>query len=167
MQTACQHTKSPVRLTFFLLLIPLLTACSLADPLLRETHRADSSHYVAAESASSMTPTPAEPTPLPLSDAETSIAIVPASADLSKIVNPDSQIYIQVGAFDSEQNANRYREELAKLLSYPVTVYRDDLAEKVLFKVQLGPFKDLQSADAAERKLRQQTTVESLSYIRR
>lgn len=168
MPKACPPAICYLHVTSALVLSATLTACSLADPLLRETHRSDSSLYL-SNSTNPRTPFVADAAPSQLETAkpETQIKVIPASADVAAIVNPDTRIYIQIAAFSNKQNASRYRDELAKQQPHPVVVFHDKTTDKVMHKVQIGPFTTLAAADKAERQIRQQMTVDTVSYVRR
>ena len=57
------------------------------------------------------------------------------------------KMYLQVGAFGDRANADRLREELEPSLGAPVRVYEDTSHAPPLYKVQLGPIRDVGHAD--------------------
>ena len=56
--------------------------------------------------------------------------------------------YIQVGAFSDETNANRLQQRLVSLSPELVKVYKGNVQGRGIFRVQIGPFYDVDSADA-------------------
>ncbi|MGV6817705.1 MAG: SPOR domain-containing protein [Thiotrichales bacterium] len=154
-------------LVFLVLVIPLLSACGLTEPVFRETYRSDSSIYLANANTTGFQSSTANPIAAASGEKSESITVVPASAELGTITDPNTRIYIQLAAFDNEANARKYRDELAKKQSQPVVVYRDDTADQAQFKVQLGPYATLNAAASGERKLRQQLDIDKVRYVRR
>ncbi len=57
------------------------------------------------------------------------------------------KMYLQVGAFGDRANADRMRQELEPSLGAPVRVYEDTSHAPPLYKVQLGPIRDVTHAD--------------------
>lgn len=87
--------------------------------------------------ASLSTQPAAAPAPMPRS-AEPQLKIVPVAA---------SNIYIQAGAFASQENANRVRDALADLGGVAITPV--STTGQRLFRVRLGPLAGVDDADAA------------------
>lgn len=56
-------------------------------------------------------------------------------------------MYLQVGAFGERANADRMRLELEPALGAPVRVFEDTAHAPPLYKVQLGPIRDVDHAD--------------------
>lgn len=154
-------------LVFLVLVIPLLSACGLTEPVFRETYRSDSSIYLANGTTTGFQPGAASTMAAASGKKSEHITVVPASAELGTITDPDTQIYIQLAAFGNEANARKYRDELAKKQSQPVVVYRDDTADQAKFKVQIGPYATLNAAASGERQLRQQLDIDKVRYVRR
>jgi rare lipoprotein A len=75
-----------------------------------------------------------------------------ASKAVAPPVLPASGIFIQLGAFSSENNASRLRDQL--LGHYPSTrLYPVQIASRTLFRVRIGPFKDMSGIEPAVRSL--------------
>ena len=56
-------------------------------------------------------------------------------------------MYLQVAAFGARENADRMRQQLEPALGAPVRVYEDTAHAPPLYKVQLGPIRDVAHAD--------------------
>ncbi len=69
------------------------------------------------------------------------VAAAPAAATAG------AATYLQVGAFGRRENADRMRERLAPALDAPVRVFEDTGHTPPLYKVQLGPIRNLDHAD--------------------
>ncbi len=103
------------------------------------------------------------PAPPPADEA----APAPAGGTPPATLDPEAgDFYIQVGAFGDPANARRLRERLHKETGLPVTVVTAEGGGQTLHKVQVGPFRTLQQAVAAERPL-QQAGMRQLRYVRR
>jgi rare lipoprotein A len=90
---------------------------------------------------------------LPASNTMTaSRAVAPAVLLASTQKNPVTQsvagIFIQLGAFSSENNANRLRDQLRG--QYPSIRLH---SSQTLFRVRIGPFKDMNSIEQTIRSL--------------
>ncbi len=57
------------------------------------------------------------------------------------------QMYLQVGAFGERANADRMRQQLEPALGTAVRVFEDRSHAPPLYKVQLGPIRDVDHAD--------------------
>jgi cell division protein FtsN len=62
-------------------------------------------------------------------------------------------IYLQAGAFKNKTNANKLRNRLATLISFPVRVSHPVIAGK-LYRVQIGPIHDSASAAKITQRLK-------------
>jgi len=58
-----------------------------------------------------------------------------------------SAMYLQVAAFGARENADRMRQQLEPALGAPVRVFEDTAHAPPLYKVQLGPIRDVTHAD--------------------
>ena len=77
---------------------------------------------------------------------------LPAPKSAKPATQPASGIFIQLGAFGSENNASRLRDQLRG--KYPSTrLYPVQIASKKLFRVRIGPFKDMSRIEPAIRSL--------------
>lgn len=81
----------------------------------------------------------AGPAAPPVRLASTAPAAVPAAAP--------PRMYLQVGAFGERANADRMRQQLEPALGTPVRVFEDLSHAPPLYKVQLGPIRDVDHAD--------------------
>ncbi len=64
----------------------------------------------------------------------------------------DKPFYLQVGAFRSRANAERYKERLLTMLNEPVNIAKP--ASSKLYHVQVGPLKDVANANRISNRLR-------------
>jgi rare lipoprotein A len=62
----------------------------------------------------------------------------------------DESLYLQVGAFHTKSHAEKLRKKLVTMLAAPVSIN----PSSKLFRVQVGPFKDIASADRASKRLK-------------
>jgi rare lipoprotein A len=62
----------------------------------------------------------------------------------------DATLYLQVGAFHTKSHAEKLRKKLVALLGKPVTINPSSR----FFRVQVGPFKDVASANRASLRLK-------------
>jgi rare lipoprotein A len=84
--------------------------------------------------------------------------VVPAAKRTLSGVGPhtlgrDHGFYLQVGAFRSQFNAEKYRRHLATLLSTRVMISHPS-AGGTLYRVRIGPFKNLTSANQMTSRLK-------------
>jgi rare lipoprotein A len=86
---------------------------------------------------------PEEPSPSP--------AALDAPAVTQLAVPAATQIYVQAGAFSARENAERLKDRLAQA-GNPV-ISPIDRNGQLLYRVRLGPFDDVESADAALARL--------------
>lgn len=61
--------------------------------------------------------------------------------------------YLQVGAFSSRESAELRRKELQGTSSFPVFISPAGLAEKIVYRVRIGPIEDSKELVALERRL--------------
>jgi rare lipoprotein A len=66
-------------------------------------------------------------------------------------VKIDATVYLQVGAFHSKSHADKIKKKLVALLAAPVSVNHPS---SKIFRVQVGPFKDIASANRASKRLK-------------
>jgi len=62
-------------------------------------------------------------------------------------------LFVQVGAFSSRDNADRLRRQLARSLRHGVRIQRAEHAGRPMFRVQVGPLASVEQADAATLRL--------------
>ncbi len=86
-----------------------------------------------------------------------------SSKSLFQANNSGKDIYLQVGAFRSRLNAEKYKQHLATLLSTPVKILYP-FSAGTLYRVQIGPFKDTASADRMTGQLKDMGIYPSKTY---
>jgi len=67
----------------------------------------------------------------------------------------DGFLFIQVGAFNSVDNANKLKSALTHQIQKPVTVKPSSHLSKPLYLVHVGPYVSMKNADSARLKLHQ------------
>jgi rare lipoprotein A len=72
---------------------------------------------------------------------------VAGGAAVPAVAGTAPKMYLQVGAFGERANADRMRAELEPAVGAPVRVFEDTTHAPSLFKVQLGPIRDVSHAD--------------------
>jgi rare lipoprotein A len=65
-----------------------------------------------------------------------------------------SELYVQAGAFASEANANRLREQLKTQVEQTSFVRRDTVGDRVLYRVRIGPVPTVNEFDSIVARLR-------------
>ena len=73
------------------------------------------------------------------------MAAAPAGATAGTAAPP--AMYLQVAAFGQRENADRMRQRLEPAVGTPVRVFEDTAHAPPLYKVQLGPIRDVMHAD--------------------
>ena len=68
-------------------------------------------------------------------------------------------VFLQVGAFGSQDSATRYRDKVAGLTSYPVKLV--PLVERNIYRVWVGPFSDKQAIETLQNSLEQRSMGKS------
>lgn len=86
----------------------------------------------------------------PVSDARASDAALidddePVTGEVSVATVPATQIFVQAGAFSRYDNANRVRARLSGV--GPVKIYTVLISGRDLFRVRMGPLKNVKDAD--------------------
>jgi len=98
----------------------------------------------------------------PLTHRATSLNTAPISQNnnlslkhvVKKSLDPtDGSLFIQVGAFNSTDNANKLKHELFNLLKMPITIKPSTHLSDPLYLVRLGPYTEMKDADSARLKL--------------
>jgi rare lipoprotein A len=65
-----------------------------------------------------------------------------------------SELYVQAGAFSSEANANRLRDQLKAQIDQTSFVRRDAVGNQVLYRVRVGPIPTVNEFDSVLARLR-------------
>jgi rare lipoprotein A len=90
--------------------------------------------------------TPGE-TPPPL------VATTPAPAPQADSVSGSPQLFVQVGAFAEQANAERVKQKLGTEGIKPVLIVTASVAEQTLYKVRVGPLADVTAVDQLTAQL--------------
>jgi rare lipoprotein A len=99
-------------------------------------------------------------------DTETGDTLQLAIAAPAIPATTDSQaLYLQVGAFSSEQNAKRLRNEIMDQQIGEVRIVETTGNAGTFYKVQVGPFSDTSEADRVARSLKPLGISESRSIV--
>jgi len=69
-----------------------------------------------------------------------------ASALSTYPVKPDFKLFIQVGAFNSQVNANKLKKRLSRMFKQQ-QIHSDFLSDKNIFRVRIGPLASIEIAD--------------------
>ncbi|ROH84064.1 septal ring lytic transglycosylase RlpA family protein [Pseudomethylobacillus aquaticus] len=88
-----------------------------------------------------------------------------ASATAAPMVNSFSAgVYLQVGAFNEESNADRLRQQLNQLLDNPGVqkVNISSWYNRNLYRVRLGPYSDREQAEQVQAKIRQSLGIDAI-----
>ncbi|MCP4126147.1 MAG: septal ring lytic transglycosylase RlpA family protein [Gammaproteobacteria bacterium] len=67
----------------------------------------------------------------------------------------DADIYLQVGAFTDQSNAERLSRRLQDSMSKPVRIQTAVGYDQTMYRVQVGPMQNVEQADAASMRLAQ------------
>lgn len=65
-----------------------------------------------------------------------------------------SGVYLQVGAFQNRIHAERFKNKVSTLISSPVRITQMAKSSQRLFRVQVGPFDDIMTADSISKRLK-------------
>ncbi len=79
------------------------------------------------------------------------------------IGNP--QIYIQIGAFCVEQNADNLKAKIQQLTQYPILIQTTTKDGAPLYRVQIGPVPNVDSTDSLHDQLEQAGLGEPITVI--
>jgi len=74
-------------------------------------------------------------------------APAPAATPAMQVAAPSARMYLQVGAFGERANAERLQEKLAASFPEGVRIFMEPAETPPLYKVQLGPVRDVAHAD--------------------
>jgi rare lipoprotein A len=75
------------------------------------------------------------------------------------------EIYIQLGAFGVEQNADNLENKVKQLTKYPVLIKTVDKDGKSIYKVQIGPIPSVDNTDTLHDTLQKEGLGESITVI--
>lgn len=76
---------------------------------------------------------------------------------------PERLVYLQVATFKNKMNAEHLRRRLSALVSAPITISRNH-GRRALYRVQVGPIRDLSTANTISHKLRNMGMHTNRSY---
>jgi rare lipoprotein A len=63
-------------------------------------------------------------------------------------------MYLQVGAFSSRHNAEKLKQRLLLVVSSPIEITQQGKTQKNLYRVKIGPIRDVATAATIKKKLR-------------
>lgn len=90
-----------------------------------------------------------------------------ASVDTeSKITKSSTSYYLQPAAYTSKDNALRQQKKLQASMKSPVTIFEEQDNGTQFYKLQVGPFPNLQEAVKAESAIKS-AGFDKVRYIRR
>jgi len=94
-----------------------------------------------------------------------SIASVEEAPVPQPLIAGHPQIYLQLGAFRVESNAERLEEKVKEKTKYPVRVQIADKDHAPLYRVQIGPIPDVDNTDALHDELENAGLGEPMTVI--
>lgn len=99
--------------------------------------------------------TPGETPPAPAATTVASAASAPAATPVPRAdaASGAPQLFVQVGAYAEQANAERARQKLEADGIKPVLIVSASAADKTLYKVRVGPLSDVSSVDALTQQL--------------
>jgi rare lipoprotein A len=66
----------------------------------------------------------------------------------------EGDVFIQLGSFGSESNAQKFRQELNNNHEKPIVVSRVETDQGTFYRVRLGPLLDVREANSVHKRLR-------------
>lgn len=76
------------------------------------------------------------------------------------------KLYLQMGAFGEKSSATRLANRLSKYSKHPIYVYPSKRGDKNLYKVQIGPLKDVGEVDSLTEKFKKLGFGEAYAAVR-
>ncbi|MSP53024.1 MAG: septal ring lytic transglycosylase RlpA family protein [Gammaproteobacteria bacterium] len=77
-----------------------------------------------------------------------------------------TQIYLQIGAFSSDANAQQFAKQVGQHTHRPVSVITVTAKAKTLYKVQIGPIKNVNETDEVTNRLRSAGLGSAFAVVR-
>lgn len=77
-----------------------------------------------------------------------------------------TQIYLQIGAFSSEANAQTFATKVRQHTNRPVSVITVTAKAKTLYKVQIGPIKNVDETDTVTNRLKSAGLGSAFAVVR-
>ena len=77
-----------------------------------------------------------------------------------------AQIYLQIGAFSSDANAQTFAKQVRQHTNRPVTVITVTAPAKTLYKVQIGPIKNVDETDEVTNRLKSAGLGSAFAVVR-
>jgi rare lipoprotein A len=77
-----------------------------------------------------------------------------------------TQIYLQIGAFSSDANAKQFATQVRQHTNRPVSVITVTTKAKTLYKVQIGPIKNVDETDEVTNKLKSAGLGSAFAVVR-
>lgn len=73
---------------------------------------------------------------------------------LDSSAQDDADIYVQLGSFGDQANAQKLRDELAARREKPIVIRRIETVNGAFYRVQLGPLLDVAEATSVQQRLK-------------
>jgi len=86
-------------------------------------------------------------------------AINPDESNTSKNSLSKKAFYLQVAAFRIKENATKFKDKLSKITNYPIMVEQTSLDGSPIYKIQVGPIKDIQDSLSLKKNLHLQNIM--------
>lgn len=80
-------------------------------------------------------------------------------------VKHEPRIYMQIGAFSEKNNAYALQQQAMALTNKPVRVTYEEVNEKKIYRVQIGPLASVEENDKLEEKLRSKNLGKPITVI--
>jgi rare lipoprotein A len=98
-------------------------------------------------------------------DTETTAQLAATTSALTTATIPAQTLYLQVGAFNSLENAERLRNQIVAQQIAAVRIVETSGTADTFYKVQVGPLTDMSEADRVVRELKPLGISESRSIV--
>ena len=77
-----------------------------------------------------------------------------------------TSLYLQLGAFSQQSNAEQLANRIKKLITQPTQVIEVTVDNKTLYKVQIGPLKDVAMVDNLSNELNAEGLGQAFAVVR-
>ena len=86
-------------------------------------------------------------------------AINPDALDTPKNTPSKKSFYLQVAAFRIKTNAIKFKDKIAKMTNYPIMIEQTSVNGSPLYRIQVGPIKDIQDSLSLKKNLHLQNIM--------